>query len=228
MNVIEVKNLYFGYDNKNTILKDINFKVNEGEFLSIIGENGSGKSTLIKCIAGLNNGYKGSIDMKYKIGYLPQRVNIQTDFPASVYEVVLSGTLTNNINSIFYKKEDKEKTKRIMKDLNIYDIKNKSFAELSGGQQQRVLIARGLCASDKILVLDEPTNGLDVNIKKNIYSLLEKINNEMKTTIIMISHDLDNTFLCSERIIEIKDGKVAYNGLATEYLHGGKKCLNCL
>lgn len=117
-----------------------------------------GKSTLLKCILGLNKGYSGTIEKVDKIGYLPQKTDIQTNFPASIEEVVLSGTISNNINSIFYTKKDKEIAASIMQELKIYDIRKKSFADLSGGQQQRVLIARAMCATEKIIILDEPTN----------------------------------------------------------------------
>lgn len=180
-----------------------------------------GKSTLIKCIVGLNKGYSGQIDILEKVCYLPQRMNIKTDFPASIKEVILSGTIANNPNSLFYTKQNKEKANKIMKDLGLFEIKNKSFAELSGGQQQRVLIGRALCGNAKILVLDEPTNGLDQTITKQIYTLLEKLKKDLKLTIIMVSHDIDRALKCADSVIEINDGKIIYNGTVTKYLEGG-------
>lgn len=158
MDLINVKKLSFNYPTKKNALTNINFKVEEKTFTCIVGENGSGKSTLLKCILGLNKGYTGEIEKENKVGYLPQKTEIQSNFPASIEEVVISGTISNNIKSIFYKKTDKDKAINVMKNLNIYDIRKKSFADLSGGQQQRVLIARAMCATEKIIILDEPTN----------------------------------------------------------------------
>ncbi len=223
MSIIEINNLTFGYVTKDDTLKDINLKLEEGKFTCIIGENGSGKSTLIKCILGLNTGFKGSINSKEKIGYLPQRMNIQSDFPASVMEVVISGTISNSPRSIFYRKEDKQKALDVMKELDILNLKNKSFAELSGGQQQRVLIARALCATDKIIILDEPTNGLDKNIGNQIYTLLEKLKKDLKLTIIMVSHDIDRALRFADNVVELENGKVTYEGSVDKYMTGGNK-----
>ena len=223
MGIIEIKDLSFGYVSKQNVIEKINLNIEEEKFTCIIGQNGSGKSTLVKCILGLNKGYKGSIKIKDKVGYLPQRMNIQTDFPASVKEVVLSGTIANNPKAIFYSKKDKEKADRAMKELDIYDIRNKSFAELSGGQQQRVLIGRALCTTDKIIVLDEPTNGLDKNIGGQIYKLLEKLKKDLKLTIIMVSHDLDRALKFADNVVELENGKIIYNGEISNYKSGGSK-----
>ncbi len=173
MDIIKVKNLSFNYPGHKNALTNISFSVEEGTFTCIVGENGSGKSTLLKCILGLNKGFKGEIKKEEKVGYLPQKTDIQTNFPASIEEVVMSGTISRNIKSIFYKKEDREKAKKIMEQLGIYDIRKKSFEDLSGGQQQRVLIARAMCATEKIIILDEPTNALDPSIANHIYKTLD-------------------------------------------------------
>lgn len=157
-NLIEINNLNFSYPTKKDTLKNINIKVKKGTFTCIVGENGSGKSTLLKCILDLNKGYTGEIIKEERIGYLPQKSDIQSHFPASIEEVVMTGTIANHVKSIFYTKEDKENAKEVMNELGIYDIRKKCFADLSGGQQQRVLIARALCATKKIIILDEPTN----------------------------------------------------------------------
>ncbi len=221
MSMIKIKNLTFGYTSRDETLKDINLEIEEAKFTTIIGENGSGKSTLINCIVGLCTGYKGNIEVNEKVGYLPQRMNIQSDFPASVKEIVLSGTISRNINSIFYKKEDKQKAQTVMKDLEIYDLRNKSFAELSGGQQQRVLIGRALCATKNLIILDEPTNGLDPNIAVQIYSLLDKLKKELKLTILIVSHDIERSLKHTDNVIEMKNGKVIYNGDVVNFRNGG-------
>ena len=223
MNLIEIKKLNFSYPTRKDTLKNINIKIEEGTFNVIVGENGSGKSTLIKCILGLNTGYTGDIIKEEHIGYLPQKSEIQSNFPASIEEVVLSGTISNNIRSIFYKKDDKENAKQIMQKLGIYDIRKKCFADLSGGQQQRVLIARALCATKKLIVLDEPTNGLDPKVAKQIYKLLDKLKKEDNITILMVSHDIDRAIPYADNVIELENGKIVFEGNPENFSLGGKK-----
>lgn len=219
MELIKVNKLTFRYEARDVedTLKNVSLSVNEGDFLCIVGENGSGKSTLIKCIVGLNKVSEGAITINEKIGYLPQKTEIQANFPASIEEVVLSGTISNNIKKIWYTKEDKEKAIEIMKELDIYEIRKKCFRDLSGGQQQRVLIARAMCATNKIIVLDEPTNGLDPNIARKIYETLKKLNKKRKLTILMVSHDIERAVKYASRVIEIKNGKVSFDGLPEKY-----------
>lgn len=219
MELIKVNKLTFRYEARDVedTLKNVSLSVNEGDFLCIVGENGSGKSTLIKCIVGLNKVPEGAITINEKIGYLPQKTEIQANFPASIEEVVLSGTISNNIKKIWYTKEDKEKATEIMKELDIYEIRKKCFRDLSGGQQQRVLIARAMCATNKIIVLDEPTNGLDPNIARKIYETLKKLNKKRKLTILMVSHDIERAVKYASRVIEIKNGKVSFDGLPEKY-----------
>ena len=223
MNLIEIKKLNFSYPTQNDTLKNINLKIKEGTFNVIVGENGSGKSTLIKCILGLNSGYTGEIIKEEHIGYLPQKSEIQSNFPATIEEVVLSGTISNNIRSIFYKKDDKESAKQIMQKLGIYDIRKKCFADLSGGQQQRVLIARALCATKNLIVLDEPTNGLDPKVAKQIYKLLDKLKKEDNITILMVSHDIDRAIPYADNVIELENGKIIFEGNPENFSLGGKK-----
>ena len=223
MNLIEIKNLSYSYPTKKDTIKNINIKIKEGTFNAIVGEDGSGKSTLIKCILGLNTGYTGEIIKEEHIGYLPQKSEIQSNFPATIEEVVLSGTISNNIRSIFYKKDDKENAKQIMQKLGIYDIRKKCFANLSGGQQQRVLIARALCATKKLIILDEPTNGLDPTIAKQIYKLLDKLKREDNITILMVSHDIDRALEYADNVIEIENGKVIFTDKPSNFKLGGAK-----
>ena len=183
----------------------------------------AGKSTLLKCILNLNKGFTGEITRKEKIGYLPQKSEIQSNFPASINEVVLSGTLSNNPKSIWYKKEDKEKAEKVMKDLGLWKIRKKCFADLSGGQQQRVLIARALCATHKIIVLDEPTNGLDPSISIQIYDLLKELKEKKKITVLMVSHDIERALSYADKVIELNDGKIVFEGAPQDFKIGGAK-----
>ena len=223
MDLIQIKKLSFSYPSKKDTLKNINLKVKKGSFTCIVGENGSGKSTLLKCILGLNKGYTGEIKKEIHIGYLPQKSEIQSNFPATIEEVVLSGTISNNVRSIFYKKEDKERAKQVMQTLGIYDIRKKCFADLSGGQQQRVLIARALCATKDIIVLDEPTNGLDPSIAKQIYELLNKLKREENITILMVSHDIERALNYADIVIELINGEITFVGNPKDFTLGGAK-----
>ena len=223
MDLIQIKKLSFSYPSKKDTLKNINLKIEKGSFTCIVGENGSGKSTLLKCILGLNKGYTGEIKKETHIGYLPQKSEIQSNFPATIEEVVLSGTISNNVRSIFYKKEDKERAKQVMEKLGIYDIRKKCFADLSGGQQQRVLIARALCATKDIIVLDEPTNGLDPSIAKQIYELLNKLKREENITILMVSHDIERALNYADTVIELINGEITFVGKPQDFKLGGAK-----
>ena len=223
MNLIKIKDLCYSYPTKRDTLKHIDLNIKQGTFTCIVGENGSGKSTLLKCILGLNKGYTGEIVKEEHIGYLPQKSDIQAHFPATIQEVVLSGTIGNHVRSIFYQKEDKENAKQIMKKLGIYEIRKKCFADLSGGQQQRVLIARALCATQKIIVLDEPTNGLDPNIAIQIYELLTTLKKEDNITILMVSHDIERALEYADTVVEVIDGKITFQGTPSEFQLGGAK-----
>lgn len=212
MDLIEVQDLCYSYPTKKDTLKHINLKLKQGSFTCIVGENGSGKSTFLKCILGLNKGYSGEIKKEEHIGYLPQKSDIQSNFPATIEEVVLSGTISSHLKSIFYTKEDKENAKKVMERLGIYDIRKKCFADLSGGQQQRVLIARALCATKSLIILDEPTNGLDPSIAKQIYELLDDLKKNDNITVLMVSHDIERALKYADRVIEITNGEIVFEG----------------
>ena len=149
MDLIQTKDLSFSYPTKKDTLKHINLKIKQGTFTCIVGENGSGKSTLIKCILDLNKGYEGEIIKETHIGYLPQKSEIQSNFPATIEEVVLSGTIANNVKSIFYKKEDKENAKQVMQKLGIYDIGKKCFADLSRRTTAKSFDCKGIMRNKK-------------------------------------------------------------------------------
>ena len=207
--LFEVKNLTLGYEKEN-VIENISFTVNEKDFIIIVGKNGAGKSTLIKGILGLIKPKSGSINFDKSlnqklIGYMPQETKVSQSFPASVMEIVLSGRINKMGLRPFYNKEDKAKAIDALKILNIYDIKNKSFQELSGGQRQKTLLARSLCATDKLLILDEPSNNLDQTSREEFYLLLMKLNKELGITIIMISHDQDIDRVLGTKILRILD-----------------------
>lgn len=188
------ENLTLGY-NSQIIIKDLTFSVNKGDYLYILGENGSGKSTLMKAILRLLKPISGTIStgddlLRDEIGYLPQQSEFQKDFPASVYEIVLSGCQSRCGNRPFYNHAEKQLAKDNIKKMGIENLIHKCYRELSGGQQQRVLLARALCATQKMLLLDEPVTGLDVNVTQEMYQLIEQLHQE-GITIIMISHDME-------------------------------------
>lgn len=210
--VLEVKNLQVSYNN-HIAIDNINFKVNQGEYVCFIGENGSGKSTLIKTIMGLKKENKGKITLNLdrdEVSYLEQGDLKKIDFPATAKEIIMTGTQKHN-KIPFYTKQDKEKFKKVVSDLKIEDIVNKRIGDLSGGQKQRVLIARALIREPKLLILDEPATGLDYNITKELYKILEKQNKENKMTIIMATHDLDEIQEIKPRIIYLAK-TIKYDG----------------
>lgn len=219
MSLLTVKNLSVGYDS-HPVLKDINFKVEQGDYLFIIGENGSGKSTLMKTMLGLNPPIDGQIlsgdGLKdNEKGYLPQQTDVQKDFPASVYEIVLSGCQGRCGLRPFYSREDKKLALQNMEKMGITHLSKKCFRELSGGQQQRVLLARALCATGKMILVDEPVSGLDPKATLEMYELLMSLNKE-GIAIVMISHDMEAAVKYATHILYI--GREIFYGTKEEYL----------
>lgn len=191
---IDLKNLTLGYDGI-AVASGVSFSINEGDYLAIVGENGSGKTTLMKAILGLTPPIGGEIVFgdglrRTDIGYLPQVNPVQKDFPASVFEIVCSGFLGELGLRPFYTAEMKREALDNMETLGIDDLKDRSYADLSGGQQQRVLLARALCATKKMLLVDEPVSGLDPTTQYEMYGILHHLNHNKNVTIIMISHDM--------------------------------------
>lgn len=196
---IKCIDLDIGYDGK-TVVSGLNLKINDGDYLCIVGDNGSGKTTLMKTLLGLIPLLGGSIQglNKNDIGYLPQISDFQKDFPATVEEVVLSGT-----KKLFYRKKEKDLMRFNLERLNIANLSKCKFSELSGGQRQRVLLARALCASKKILLLDEPVSGLDPKATAMMYEIINKLNKEDGMTIIMISHDLNGSLKYASNVLNV-------------------------
>ena len=213
MSLINLKNVTLGYNN-HIILKNINFEINENDFICVVGPNGSGKSTLIKGILGLIKPIKGKItynELKRNyVGYMPQETKVDNNFPASVYEIVLSGTLNKLGFKLFYTKNEKKIVDDTLKLLNIYDLKNKNFCDLSGGQRQKVLLARAMSATTKLLILDEPSNNLDSKSKKDLYNTIVDLNKKNNIAIIMITHDLDHDNLIGNKILSLREGEMFY------------------
>lgn len=219
MPLIDCKEISVAYENR-CIISKLTFSVNEGDYICVVGENGSGKSTLIKTILSLKETFKGEIVLgngleKNEIGYLPQQTNIQRDFPASVWEIVLSGCMNKRKITPFYSTQDKLLAEKNIMRLGIVDLKKRAYNELSGGQQQRVLLARALCATSKLLILDEPVSGLDPNVTQDMYQLIQSINND-GITIVMVSHDIRGSMKYASHILHLSnDGD--FFGTVQEY-----------
>ena len=223
MSLITCEDLCLGYEGK-AIVSGLNFSVNEGDYLCIVGENGSGKSTLMKTLLRLRQPLGGSITTgeglkANEIGYLPQQTVVQRDFPASVREIVLSGCQSRCGIRPFYNKAEKALAEKNMKLMDISDLSERCYRELSGGQQQRVLLARALCAAEKLLLLDEPVSGLDPKVTVEMYELINKLNKENGISIIMISHDISAALKYATHILHI--GGEIFFGTKEEYEESG-------
>ncbi len=219
MPLLTCRNLTLGYEGK-TVVKDLSFSVNHGDYLSIVGENGSGKSTLMKAILRLHPPMDGVIEtgeglLPDEIGYLPQQTVVQRDFPASVREIVLSGCLSRTGMRPFYNRAEKELALENIKKLGIENLAGRCYRDLSGGQQQRVLLARALCATRKMLLLDEPVSGLDPKVTAEMYGIISRLNKEDGITVIMISHDAAASLKYADHILHI--GNPMFFGTTAEY-----------
>mgnify|MGYP000636515968 FL=1 len=219
--LIRCEHVDFGYENHDAVI-DVSMEINPGDYLCILGENGSGKSTLMKGILGLLKPTAGTlvVDEELRrtgIGYLPQQTAAQRDFPATVYEVVRSGCLSHLGRRPFFSRADKALAMENMEKLGIAGLSRKCYRELSGGQQQRVLIARALCATKKLLILDEPITGLDPSAIQELYALIRKLNREDKVTILMVSHDVQNVVHQANKILHLQQ-RVLFYGSVKDYV----------
>ena len=215
---LSCKDLTLGYEN-DILVSDLNFEVKKGNYLCIIGENGTGKSTLMRTILHLQKPMRGQIIYgegirNTGIGYLPQQTQVQRDFPASVREVVLSGCQSRIGRRPFYGQAEKKIAAENMERLGITELAKRCYRELSGGQQQRVLLARALCATEQMLLLDEPVAGLDPKVTTEMYRLIQKLNQE-GISIIMISHDMQSALHYATHILHI--GTEVFFGTAEDY-----------
>ncbi len=207
MEQIVCKDITLGYDG-HEVCKNLSFTINSGDYVCIVGDNGSGKSTLLKALLSLKMPDCGTIEFKNgisrkDIGYLPQQSETQKDFPARVDEVVISGCTSKLGKRFFMGRREKLDAVQSMKTMEIYDLAKESFRNLSGGQQQRVLLARALCAAGRIIILDEPVSGLDPNASASMYSLIRHLNLHMKVTVIMVTHDIENSLRDANKVLRM-------------------------
>ena len=221
MAILKVNQLSLGYENQ-VVINNISFEVNNKDFILVIGSNGVGKSTLIKGILGIIKPISGEVtrDLNSKnIGYMPQETKVDKNFPASVMEIVLSGLINKMGRRPFYNKEDKDKAREALRILKIENLEKKIFSELSGGQRQKVLLARSLCATTNLLILDEPSNNLDQESKVDFYCTLKHLNEGHGITIIMITHDIsrDRDAFIGNKVLELRNDGYFY-GSTDEYM----------
>ena len=222
--LLKCEHVDFGYENQDAVI-DVSLEVSTGDYICIVGENGSGKSTLMKGILGLLKPTEGKIEIseelkKAGIGYLPQQTAAQKDFPATVFEVVISGCLGKRGNRPFYSPKEKQTALSNLERLGIADLKKSCVRDLSGGQKQRALIARALCATDKLLILDEPITGLDPSAIQDFYNIIRKLNREEQVAILMVSHDMANIVRQAGKILHLQQ-KALFWGTVQDYLKSG-------
>jgi zinc transport system ATP-binding protein len=217
--LIVCSKISLGYEGQ-SVLTDLNLTIRAGDYLCIVGDNGSGKSTLLRGILGLLTPQSGEIlrasELKRgSIGYLPQQTKAQRDFPATVFEVVLSGCLNRKGARFFYTAAQKSEALMNMGKLGILELKGESYRNLSGGQQQRVLLARALCATRRLLLMDEPVSGLDPRVTAEMYALIERLNRD-GVTIIMISHNIGAATRYATHILHLGGAEVFF-GTRSQY-----------
>ena len=233
MALIKTDNITLSYENM-TVIDKISFEVQSGDYLCIVGENGSGKSTLMKALLSLKKPVGGSITFgdglkRNEIGYLPQQTGAQRDFPANVGEIVISGCLNAKGLRPFYSAKDRALAMENMMKLGVWELRKRSYRELSGGQQQRVLLARALCATKKLLLLDEPVSGLDPMVTAEMYNIISGIN-KSGVTVIMITHDISAALQYASHILCLRSDewffgtrKQFLESDASAFLRGGAR-----
>lgn len=220
MSLLSCENVSLAYGGTYAI-KNLSFTLEEGDYLCVVGENGAGKSTLIKGLLKLKKPVSGSIRTgaglkANEIGYLPQQNPEQNDFPASVFEIVLSGCLSKLGFRPFYSKKEKELARSYMQKLNILDLEHAAYSELSGGQKRRVLLARALCSTSKVILLDEPCTGLDPLVTRELYQIIKQVNKELGISIIMVSHDIKSALEYANKVLHIH-GQETFFGSLEDY-----------
>ncbi len=220
MALVRCEDLTIAYEGQ-IVVRNLSFQIHQGDYLCIVGENGSGKSTLVKSLLGLKSPMKGRIVLgdglkQREIGYLPQQTDVQKDFPASVQEVILSGRLNSRGMKPFYTSADRGQAEAMMRLLGIEGLKGCCFRHLSGGQRQRVLLARALCATKKMLLLDEPVTGLDPIVTAEFYQLIKEVNQSSGIAVVMVSHDIESAVRDASHILHLHETALFY-GKAGDY-----------
>ena len=204
--LLSCRDASLGYERR-ALLSHLTFNVYAGDYLCIVGENGSGKSTLLKSLLGLLPPLSGRIDCPAQregaIGYLPQQTSAQRDFPATVNEVVLSGFANKRGLRFFYSAAEKSAALMNLGKLGVLELQSRCYRELSGGQQQRVLLARALCAADRLLILDEPVTGLDPAASQDLYKTLRYLNKNEGMAVVMVTHDMENALREADVILHV-------------------------
>ncbi len=218
--LLECRGASLGYEGR-AIVEKLSFAVREGDYLCIVGENGSGKSTLLKSLLGLLQPVAGEVECAARrdggIGYLPQQTLAQRDFPATVSEVVLSGFDNTRVPRFFHTAGEKSRAMMNMGKLGVLELQKKCYRELSGGQQQRVLLARALCAAEKLLILDEPTSNLDAATAQDLYKTLRYLNEREKMAVVMVTHDMPAALREAKHILHVGRNGWFY-GTVEQYL----------
>ena len=224
-----------GTVNEHVAINNMSLKLEDGEFVTIVGSNGAGKSTLVKGILGLISPVTGEIEFgeglrACEVGYLPQQTQVQKSFPASVLEVVLSGRINSMGMRPFYNRKDREDAVKKLELMGMKGMERRSFQELSGGQKQRVLLARAMCAAGRLILLDEPVSGLDPAATTDLYELIADINKNMGMTVIMVSHDTQAAVKYASHIMQLSHTQLFYgtvddyknSEVGHDYLKGAK------
>ena len=219
MALIRLNNVTVSYEG-DLAAENVSFSVEKGDYLVILGENGSGKSTVMKAMLGLVKLKSGEVIhsdglKKTGVGYLPQQTRIQRDFPASVEEVVQSGVVNRLGRRLFPGREEKQRARQQMERLEIWEMRKKPYRALSGGQQQRVLLARALCATDSLLLLDEPVTGLDPETTTEMYEIIRNINRQ-GVAIVTVSHDVGQALRDAKHVL-VMERTVRFYGKTEAY-----------
>ncbi|MDR1572143.1 MAG: metal ABC transporter ATP-binding protein [Clostridiales Family XIII bacterium] len=222
MALIDCRDLSFAYDGA-VAVSGLNFSVDSGDYICVAGENGSGKSTLLRGLLRLKQPHSGEMSVDaglkpHEIGYLPQQSPAQKDFPAGVYEVVVSGRLGGRGLRPFYTRADKAAAHEAMELLGVRGLAKQCYMDLSGGQQQRVLLARAVCAAErvKLLALDEPSGGLDPAAQQSMYGLLSRLNGERGIAIVMVTHDVRGALAYASHVLHLQTRQLFF-GTSREY-----------